>query len=96
MSADKLYTSPDLAKSFKVPKQYMQDLLARMVRAGDVERIRNDDRTFAYSKVIKRTPIDLNTTIAGAPYPPDLKSTMRGYDSQFRTRMQLAMMGRGR
>jgi hypothetical protein len=96
MKPEMFYTSLDLAESFNVPKQYMQDLLWRMARAGDVERIRFEDRTLVWARIVKRAMTDQNTSVAGPAYPPDLKSTMHGYDAQFRDRMQLAMMGRGR
>ncbi|CAB3644438.1 hypothetical protein [Trinickia soli] len=96
MKPDRLYTSPELAEKFEVPKQYMQDVLYRLGRTGDIERVRQEDRTLAWAKVIKRTPKDLTTSVAGPAYPPDLKATMHGYDAMFQTRVELAMMARGR
>ena len=96
MKPDRLYTSPELAQAFGVPKQYMQEVLYRLRRTGYTERTRSADRTFAWSKIIKRTPANLKTSIAGPAYAPDLRSTMLGYDAAFRTRVELAMMGRGR
>lgn len=96
MKPDKLYTSPDLAAAFKVPKQYMQDLLCRLRKAGEIERIRQEDRTYCWARIVRRAPVKLMTSVAGPAYPPDLRSTMLGYDAAFRTRVELAMMGRGR
>jgi hypothetical protein len=96
MKVSRLYSSVDIADAFKVPRQYVNDLLHRLARAGNVERIRKEDRTLCWARVVKRAPADLNTSVAGPAYAPDLKATMRGYDALFQVRAELAMMGRGR
>jgi hypothetical protein len=96
MQPDQLYTSPELAAHFGVPTQYIQDALCRMRNAGDIERIPGTGRLCSWAKVANRAAPVLKTSVAGPAYAPDLKSTMRGYDAAFRTRAELAMMGRGR
>ncbi len=89
-----VYNVPTVAEWFNVVTGTVRPMLLNLCAAGDIQKCRCPDNSFGYMR--PKPHAELDTSVAGPARPPNLKSTMRGYDAQFRTRVELAMMARPR
>lgn len=99
------YQATQLAAKFYVSTAEIRPLINAMVTAGQLLVGRADATHIGFKKPVAIEPPvapvvavvvdDMTLTIALRMGPPDLKSTMTGYDAEIARRQQLCMLARG-
>ncbi|WP_186043016.1 hypothetical protein [Burkholderia gladioli] len=101
MIPGKTYPAYVIAAKFKVPTHAVRPLLNQLVLAGDVEHSNALPKNLGFrrpgqaQRVVEHEP-DCETSIAGPAIPPDLTSTLTGYDAALRRQFELSKLARTR
>ncbi|WP_186181696.1 hypothetical protein [Burkholderia gladioli] len=101
MLPGKTYRADVIAAKFKVQTAEIRPFLDHLVGAGRIEHSHAKPKVLGFRrpgeapKPVEPTPV-YETSIAGPAIPPDLTSTLSGYDAALRRQFELSMLARTR
>ncbi|MEX3628133.1 MAG: hypothetical protein VB138_00345 [Burkholderia sp.] len=101
MVPGRTYPAYVIAASFKVPTKDVRPHLDALIRSGLIEHSHALAKTLGFRRPGKQPqkeqpPAAADTSIAAAPAPPNLNSTLTGYEREIRSWVELCLMTRAR
>ncbi|MDN7913730.1 hypothetical protein [Burkholderia cepacia] len=100
MVPGKTYPAYVIAARFKVPTKDVRPHLDALIRSGLIEHSHALAKTLGFRRPGKEPAMPAQaaagTSIAAAPTPPNLNSTLTGYEREIRGWVELCMMTRTR
>ncbi|WP_257829207.1 hypothetical protein [Burkholderia glumae] len=99
MIPGKTYPAYVIAAKFKVQTRSVRPLLDAMVQTGEIELSKALPKTLGFRRpgeAPKHIEPVYETTVAGPPSPPDLTSTLTGYEAALRRQFELSKLSRTR
>lgn len=101
MIPGKTYPAYVIAASFKVPTKDVRPHLDALIVAGRIEHSHALAKTLGFRRpgqlpAKEQPPAAADTTVAAPPAPPNLNSTLTGYEREIRGWVELCMITRSR
>lgn len=101
MIPGKTYPAYVIAASFKVPTKDVRPHLDALIESGRIEHSHALAKTLGFRRPGQLPEMEApaavhDTSIAAAPTPPNLNSTLTGYEREIRSWVELCMMTRTR
>jgi hypothetical protein len=102
MTPGRTYPAYVIAAKFKVPTKAVRPFLDELIRTGAIEHSHALAKTLGFRKpgappsapAPARTPFE--TSVAAPATPPNLNSTLTGYEHEIRSWVELCLMTRSR
>ena len=100
MKPGRTYSAYMIAAKFRVPTKDVRPHLNELIASGLIEHSHALAKTLGFRRPGKESkeapPPALDTSIAAPPVPPNLNSTLTGYEREIRGWVELCMMTRQR
>lgn len=101
MVPGRTYPAYVIAASFKVPTKEVRPHLDALIQSGQIEHSHALAKTLGFRRpgqhpAKKPAPSKLETSVAAPPLPPNLNSTLTGYEREIRGWVELCMLARTR
>ncbi|CAJ9928628.1 MULTISPECIES: hypothetical protein [pseudomallei group] len=101
MKPGRTYSAYMIAAKFHVPTKTVRPFLNELIARGTIRHSHALTKTLGFLRpgklAVKEVPPPaLNTSIAAPPAPPNLNSTLTGYEREIRGWVELCMLARTR
>ncbi|WP_233343521.1 hypothetical protein [Burkholderia cepacia] len=100
MKPGRTYSAYMIAAKFRVPTKAVRPILDALIESGRIEHSHALAKTLGFRRPGKQPkeapPPALGTSFAAPPTPPNLNSTLTGYEREIRGWVELCMMTRSR
>lgn len=101
MKPGRTYSAAMIAARFNVPAKAVRPYLNALIVAGRIEHSHALTKTLGFRRpgqlpVKEQPPAAADTSVAAPPAPPNLNSTLTGYEREIRGWVELCMLARTR
>ncbi|HGF4018904.1 hypothetical protein [Burkholderia cenocepacia] len=101
MKPGRTYSAAMIAAKFNVPTKAVRPHLDALIVAGRIEHSHALTKTLGFRRpgqlpAKEQTAAAADTTVAAPPAPPNLNSTLTGYEREIRGWVELCMLARTR